>query len=103
MNQRPNHSRLKKFCDRVGIRGDIYAQCVCLSATNPRDMKAASDPVGPKNNQLLRYYGSKGIAIIACWGAHCEPKREGMVCEVIGKLVMCLGQPRMVARSIRCT
>ncbi|MFT5339273.1 MAG: hypothetical protein ACI9IO_001009 [Cyanobium sp.] len=54
-------------------------------------MKAASDPVGPKNDQLLRYYGSKGIAIVACWAPHCEPKREGVVCEVIGKLVMSLG------------
>jgi hypothetical protein len=40
---------------------------------------------------LFRYYGSKAIAIVACRGAHCEPKLEGMVCEVIGKLVMSLG------------
>ena len=60
-------------------------------ATDPRDMKAASNPVGPKNDQLLQYYSSKAIAIVACWGAHCEPKREVVVCEVIGKLVMSLG------------
>jgi hypothetical protein len=35
-------------------------------------------------------YANKAIAIVAGWGAHCETKREGLVCEVIGKLVISL-------------
>ena len=87
----PTIRRCINFAKDWGFEGIYMLNAYAFRATDPRNMKAASNPVGPKNDQLLRYYSGKAITIVACWGAHCEPKREVVVCEVIGKLVMSLG------------
>lgn len=38
-------------------------------ATDPRDMMAAADPVGPDNDAVLRHYLTCGEPAIAAWGA----------------------------------
>ena len=81
----PAIRRRNKLAKELGREGMAILNAYTFRATEPRDMKAASDPVEPKNDHLLRCYGSKAIAIVACWGAHSEPKREGVACEVIGK------------------
>ena len=37
-------------------------------ATYPRDLKAASDPVGPRNNHWLRQLASETSLVVAAWG-----------------------------------
>ena len=87
----PTIRRCKNFAKKWGFDGMYMLNAYAFRATDPSDMKAAADPVGPKNDQLLRHYGSEVNAIVACWGAHCELTREVVVCQMIGKLVMSLG------------
>jgi hypothetical protein len=39
-------------------------------ATDPKDMKRADDPIGPKNNVYLQTIGDSPELVIAAWGAH---------------------------------
>lgn len=39
-------------------------------ATDPREMKAQEDPVGPENDYWLRETSGRAEIIIAAWGIH---------------------------------
>lgn len=69
-----------------------------FKATKPRDMKRASDPIGPKNDTTLRrvVHGvlDLGGVAVAAWGSHCSAERELQVCELIGRPLECLGRTK---------
>ncbi|MBY6204900.1 DUF1643 domain-containing protein [Halomonas denitrificans] len=37
-------------------------------ATYPRDLKAAADPVGPRNDRWLKSVARDSARVVACWG-----------------------------------
>lgn len=90
----PTIRRCKNFAKEWGFGGMYMLNAYAFRATDPKDMKAASGTVGPDNDEWLRFYGTEATEIIAAWGVHCDPKRERVVCETIGKLVMCLGRTK---------
>lgn len=49
----------------IGV-GNLFA----YRATDPKDMKAAADPIGPANDVALARLASQAGVIIAAWGAH---------------------------------
>lgn len=71
--------------------GNLFA----YRATNPADMKAATDPVGPENDRFLREAIRRNPLIVVCWGVHGDfMDRDHEVLRLIeyeGKRPMCLG------------
>lgn len=87
----PTIRRCIRFAKDWGYGGILMANAFAFRATDPRVMKAASDPVGRDNDEKLRYWGTQVGLIVAAWGAHCPVDREREVCSVIGRPVHCLG------------
>lgn len=48
------------------FKGNLFA----FRATNPADMRAATDPVGPDNNWALLNMARQAQVIVVCWGAN---------------------------------
>ena len=46
------------------------ANLFAFRATEPRDMKNASDPIGPENDQHLLALADDSILTVAAWGVH---------------------------------
>ena len=90
----PTIRRCQGFAKALGFDGMYMLNAYAFRATDPKDMKRAADPVGPENDQWLRYYGSVSNAIIAAWGVHCDDRRKVSVCETIGRSIMCLGKTK---------
>jgi hypothetical protein len=52
------------------MAGSILANLFAYQATDPRKLKAASDPVGPENDHWLNRLADEAGVIIAAWGIH---------------------------------
>lgn len=69
------------------LMGNLFA----FRATNPIDMAAADDPVGPDNNLWLTELAECADLIVVAWGAHTMAStRVQSVIETLGD-VKCLG------------
>ena len=66
----PTCSRARDFAERWGYGALIVTNVFGWRATDPDDMKAAKDPVGPGNDAAI-VKAAKGSAIVVCaWGNH---------------------------------
>lgn len=90
----PTIRRCIRFAKDWGYSGLIMMNAFAFRATDPKDMKAAADPVGPGNDEALGYRRSQVGLIIAAWGNHCPVEREQQVCNAIGRQIMCLGKTK---------
>ena len=64
----PTIRRCIGFAKAWGYAGLCMTNLFAFRATQPADMKAAADPIGPDNNQtLLRMAQGAGV-IVAAWG-----------------------------------
>lgn len=70
----PTITRVMGFAKREGYDGFIVANIFAFRATNPKDMMAAADPVGPDNDSeikaLMTYAAVTGTPVLCGWGAH---------------------------------
>ncbi len=66
----PTNTRTIKFAQRWGFGAVFALNLFAFRATNPKDMKAAADPIGPDNDRILLSLCSKADAIICAWGTH---------------------------------
>lgn len=66
--------RTKAYAIAWGFGGFEVGNLFAWRATDPKDMKAASDPVGPGNDELLLERGrqivAEGGVVVAGWGTH---------------------------------
>lgn len=91
----PTIRRCIGFAKRWGYGGLIMTNAYAYRATNPKVMKAAIDPVGPENDEVLSYRASHVGLIVAAWGAHCDPEREKRVCQIMrGRPIHRLGKTK---------
>lgn len=90
----PTIRRCIQFAKDWGYGGLIMMNAYAFRATDPKVMKASTDPVGPGNDEALAYRRSQVGLIVAAWGAHCPPERESRICQVIGKTIQCLGKTK---------
>lgn len=90
----PTIRRCIRFAKDWGYGGLIMMNAYAFRATDPKDMKAAIDPIGPDNNEALGYRRTQVGFVVAAWGAHCDPKRELEACRAIGKPIHCLGKTK---------
>lgn len=93
----PTIRRCIGFAQQWGFGGLWMLNLYGYRATDPRDMQAAADPVGPGNDEtLVRIAGDQATVplVLAAWGVNATLDRERHVCELLGRPVECLGTSR---------
>ena len=58
------------YAKRWGFGALCVGNLFAFRATDPRDMRAATDPIGPENDATLQRLASEAGVIVAAWGAH---------------------------------
>jgi hypothetical protein len=66
----PTITRCIGFARREGLAGLTMANLFAYRATDPDDMKAAPDPVGPENDVWLEQLAACHDVRVAAWGVH---------------------------------
>jgi len=66
----PTIERCERRARVLGFGGFEAANIFAFRATDPRDMRAAADPVGPDNDRLLLAGATCADTVIAAWGVH---------------------------------
>ena len=66
----PTIRRCVAFARMWGYGGLMMTNLFAWRATDPRNMLAADDPVGPDNDQTLRATWLNAAITVAAWGAH---------------------------------
>lgn len=105
----PTVRRCIQFAKDWGYHGMYMLNAYAFRATDPKDMQAAADPVGPDNDEKLWYYTRFVTLIVVAWGVHCDDERELQVLRTLNRPVMCLGttkggkpkHPLYLARSTK--
>jgi hypothetical protein len=64
----PTIRRCIGFARDWGYGGLYMLNLFAFRATDPKVMKAATDPVGPDNDATLVSYQKQGVLIVAAWG-----------------------------------
>jgi len=92
----PTVRRCMGFAARWGYKGLIMANAFAYRATDPREMKAADDPVGPDNDEWLRRLAFQAGAIVIAWGVHGVHRgRDAEVLKVLEPWpLLCLGKTK---------
>ncbi len=84
----PTIRRCIGFARRDGFGGIHVVNLYAFRATDPKDMKRATDPVGPDNDAMLRFAfamaADQGAPVIAAWGAQADPHRVLEVRSLMG-------------------
>jgi hypothetical protein len=84
-----------RFAHAWGYGGMVMANLFAFRATEPADMKAAADPVGPENDRHILYLAQDSGITVAAWGVHGDYRsRARAVVELLrGHKIMlhCLG------------
>lgn len=87
----PTIRRCKGFARRERCGGLIMLNLFALRATDPREMKAAEDPVGPANDAAIADMVGEGDTVVAAWGVHGDHRgRDAEVAALVPHL-QCLG------------
>jgi hypothetical protein len=66
----PTIRRCIGFAKSWGFGGIAMLNLFAFRATDPKDMKAAIEPVGPWNDEAIRRVTRTCRSTICCWGAH---------------------------------
>lgn len=64
----PSFTRMMNFARAWGYGGVLVTNMFAWRATDPRDMLAAADPVGPDNDAVLRISYQECALTVAAWG-----------------------------------
>lgn len=94
----PTIRRCIGFAKSWNLGGLIMLNAFGYRATQPKDMKAAYDPIGVDNDMAIKLTTQQTIdaggIVIAAWGSHCDEKRESEVCRLIDREIHCLGRTK---------
>lgn len=81
----PTIRRCMAFARRDGYSGITVTNLYAFRATNPRDLLTAADPVGPRNDSVLRRLlltaAAQGLPVLASWGVNANPDRVAQLLE----------------------
>lgn len=66
----PTVERCERRARRMGFGGVEVCNLFAFRATDPREMKAAADPVGPKNDCAILTAALAAGMILCAWGNH---------------------------------
>jgi hypothetical protein len=80
----PTLTRILGYSLREGYDGFLMTNLFAWRATDPKDMKAARDPVGPDNDRWLVQCARRCGKVVAAWGSHgAFNQRAAHVCKVL--------------------
>ncbi|MGB1202745.1 MAG: DUF1643 domain-containing protein, partial [Alloalcanivorax venustensis] len=65
----PTTQRCVSFAEAAGCGWLHVTNLFAFRATEPADMKAAADPVGPENDERIREVAYAADVVVAAWGA----------------------------------
>jgi hypothetical protein len=90
----PTLRRIRDFSAAWGYAFFVMLNLFAWRATDPADMKATSDPVGPANNRWITQWSAKVDRVMLGWGEH--GTHLGRDRQVLGLLdaakIYCLGR-----------
>lgn len=86
----PTVERCERRARTLGYGGFCVTNIFAWRATDPRDMRAAIDPVGPENDAVLTDRANQADHIIAAWGTHGAHKGRG---ATVVEMLSDLGKP----------
>lgn len=95
----PTVRRCVGYAQREGAGRLIVANLFAVRATDPRDMLAAKDPIGPGNDAALRRIMGEGVPVVIAWGSFTIAPSSAqqrvrfvrsLACE-LGTALFCLG------------
>ena len=66
----PTVTRLMRRADQLGYGALVVTNLFAFRATDPRDMKAATDPVGPDNDGHIVNVARSCALVVCGWGSH---------------------------------
>ena len=69
LNDDPTIRRCIGFARHWGFGGMYVLNVFAFRSTNPRALRGAADPVGPRNNAALLTTCRRCDMVVACWGA----------------------------------
>lgn len=90
----PTIRRCVSFARREGCGSLEVVNLFAYRATQPTDMKAAADPVGPWNDSAIRAAVDRASVMIAAWGVHGGYRdRDTEIAAITGqvRVLRCLG------------
>lgn len=67
----------KNYAKRWGYGELVVGNIFAYRATDPDDLKAADEPVGPKNDRYLREICDDAELVVAAWGTHGAHRDRG--------------------------
>jgi hypothetical protein len=80
----PTVTRCVGFAQRWGYTGLRVVNLSALVATDPKELRAAADPVGPDNDRhIVAAADCANQIIIAAWGVHADPARVQAVRKLL--------------------
>lgn len=75
------------FADRLACDYMEVVNLFAFRATDPKDMKAAEDPVGPDNDAVIREALEEADVVICAWGAHGSYQgRDKVVLDIVREM-----------------
>ena len=90
----PTIRRCIRFAKDWGFGGLRMLNAYSFRATDPKNMKAAAEPIGEGNNDAIKLQSKDAGLIVAAWGVHCSPERALAVCNAVGRPIHCLGKTK---------
>jgi len=76
--------RVRGFTAREGYGGFIMGNIFGFRATDPKEMYAAKDPVGPDNDKWLLEMAKRSGKVVVAWGSHGASMNRGLaVCKLL--------------------
>ena len=66
----PTLRRIQGFSAAWGYTHFVMLNAFAFRATDPTDMKAAADPVGPDNDRWIRHWAGRVDRVMVGWGEH---------------------------------
>lgn len=86
--------RCRGFALREGFGGLVVVNLFAFRATDPKDLRSASDPVGPANDRyIIEATRDVDVRVIAAWGVNGGLlDRDNAVQRMTGPDLMCLGR-----------
>jgi hypothetical protein len=88
----PTIRRIIGFARGWGYGSVIVVNLFAFKATYPKDLFAADNPVGPRNNYWLKRATKESDLVIAAWGVHgCHRRRDRYARRAMENLY-CLGK-----------
>jgi hypothetical protein len=83
----PSCTRARLYAERWGYGGLLVTNLFGWRATDPDEMKAAKDPVGPGNDRAIVAAAREAAMVLCAWGNHgAHLERSARVKSLLGRM-----------------